>query len=157
MYAYHEAVVEANDDGVGDGDGGELEVAEVPREGLRDDVHAVGDDAAEDGRRHDDPQLPRLLPHPPPEIAGARRRHLPLLLPHVRVQQRHPGRVLLVPSLLVRGHRIDRIKALPLSLCVSPGDGRGEASSAKFGVQMFVGGGGTPVCRPGFLSLRIGP
>ena len=47
MYAYHEAVVEADDDGVGDGDGGELEVAEVPGEGLRDDVHAVGSDAAE--------------------------------------------------------------------------------------------------------------
>jgi len=96
--AYHEAEVEADDDGVGDGDGGELEVAEVSREGLRDDVHAVGDDAAEDGRRHDVPQLPRLLPHPRPELlrlAGlaaaaaalvAFSHHLPLLL-HAGVQQ----------------------------------------------------------------------
>jgi hypothetical protein len=62
----------------------------VAGEGLRDDVHAVGDDAAEDGRRHDVPQLPRLLPHP--------RREVLLLLAAlaaaaVRVQQRHPARV----------------------------------------------------------------
>ena len=91
MYAYHEAVVEADDDGVGDGDGGELEVAEVPGEGLRDDVHAVGGDAAEDGRPHDLPQLPRLRPHAAAQPAATIRRRLPLLLGHVGVQQRHPG------------------------------------------------------------------
>ena len=63
---YHEAVVEADDDGVCEGDGGELEVAEVAGEGLHDDVEAVGGGAGEDGRPHDHPELPRLLEHPPP-------------------------------------------------------------------------------------------
>jgi hypothetical protein len=82
----------------------------VAGEGLRDDVHAVGDDAAEDGRRHDHPQLPGLLPYPWPELAvlalaGGRRRHhhLPLLL-HVAVQQRHAALLVVRPR--VRGHRI---------------------------------------------------
>jgi hypothetical protein len=35
---YQESEVEAGDDGGGDGEGGELEVAEVADEGLRDDV-----------------------------------------------------------------------------------------------------------------------
>ena len=39
---HHEAVVEAGEDGAGEGDGGELEVAEVAGEGLHDDVEAVG-------------------------------------------------------------------------------------------------------------------
>jgi hypothetical protein len=39
---HHEAVVEAGEDGAGagEGDGGELEVAEVAGEGLHDDVEA---------------------------------------------------------------------------------------------------------------------
>ena len=98
---YHEAVVEADDDGVCEGDGGELEVAEVAGEGLRDDDHAVGGDAAEDGRPDDHPQLPRLRPHAAAQPAATiHRRRLPLLLGHVGVQQRHPGSaaLLLLPT-----------------------------------------------------------
>lgn len=38
---YEEAEIEADDDGVGDRDGGELDIAEVAGEGLGDDVHGV--------------------------------------------------------------------------------------------------------------------
>ena len=63
---HHEAVVEAGEDGAGEGDGGELEVAEVAGEGLHDDVEAVGGGAGEDGRPHHHPKLLRLLEYPPP-------------------------------------------------------------------------------------------
>jgi len=148
--AYHEAEAEADDDGVGDGDGGELEVAEVAGEGLRDDVHAVGDDAAEDGRRHDVPQLPRLLPHPRRELLlllliiaalGAADHHLPLLLLHAGVQQRHPARrLLLVGSLRRAGHRCRRrvrwscgtsTKGAPCCLIGFPGPAAGGPSISR--------------------------
>ena len=54
-YTYEEAEVEANDDGVGDGDGSELNFAEVAGEGLGDDVHGEGGHAAEDGGAHNMP------------------------------------------------------------------------------------------------------
>lgn len=99
--SYHEAEAEADDDGVGDGDGGELQVAEVAGEGLRDDVHAEGDDAAEHGRRHDHPQLLGLLPHPPPELVGFLAvDHLPVILlgAAVPVQEADPAGLLVAPS-----------------------------------------------------------
>lgn len=52
---YQETEIEADDDGVGDGYGSELDVAEVAGEGLCDDVHGEGGDAAEDGGAHDQP------------------------------------------------------------------------------------------------------
>ena len=52
---YQEAKIETDDDGVGDGDGGELNLAEVAGEGLRDDVHRERGDAAEDRRPHNHP------------------------------------------------------------------------------------------------------
>ncbi|KAL8226330.1 hypothetical protein R6Q57_016162 [Mikania cordata] len=52
------AEVEADDDAGGDGDGGELHVAEVTGEGLGDDVHREGGDTAEDGGAH---YVPKLL------------------------------------------------------------------------------------------------
>jgi hypothetical protein len=82
---HHEAVVDSDDEGVGEGDCRELEVTEVAGgdEGLRDDVHAVGGDAAENGRLHDSPQLlrlcPRLLANLLPPAATS-------TLPHVAVE-----------------------------------------------------------------------
>ena len=74
--AYQEAEVEAGDDGGGDGEGGELEVAEVADEGLRDDVHPVERDPLEDGRADDVPELLRLHPplhrRPPRRLGGGR-------------------------------------------------------------------------------------
>lgn len=54
-YTYEETKIEANDDSVGDGNGGELNFTEVTGEGLSDDVHGEGGDAAEDGGAHDEP------------------------------------------------------------------------------------------------------
>lgn len=55
LFNYQEAESEADDDGVGNGDGSEFNVSKVPGKGLGDDVHAVGSDAAEDGGTHDVP------------------------------------------------------------------------------------------------------
>ena len=57
IYNYQKTEVEADDDVIGDGDGGELEVSEVAGEGLGDDKHGVGGDSAEDGWAHYVPQL----------------------------------------------------------------------------------------------------
>lgn len=50
IYIYQEAEIEADNDSVGYGDGGELDVAEVAGKGLCDNVHGEGSDTAEDGR-----------------------------------------------------------------------------------------------------------
>jgi hypothetical protein len=93
---YQEAEVEAGYDDGGDGEGGELEVADVADEGLRDDVDPVQRDPLEDGRTHDAPQLLRL--HPPrqqrrlPRAPPLRRRRP--LLAAAGLQQRRPRRLL---------------------------------------------------------------
>lgn len=61
-WPYQEAEVESDDDGVGDGEGGEFDRPEVASKGLRDDVHRVGGDPAEDRWPHDLPELLRLDP-----------------------------------------------------------------------------------------------
>lgn len=103
---HQEAIVEAGQDGEGEGDGRELEVAEVSGEGLHDDVEAVGGGAGEDGRTHDLPQLLRLLPHPPPPWIAAADLSLLLLPPCssssvARQQRRGAVRLLVMPSSLV--------------------------------------------------------
>ena len=79
LAAYQESEVEPGDHGGGDGEGGELEVAEVADEGLRDDVDPVQRDPLEDGRPHDAPQLLRLRPplrrRPPRAPIGRRCDH----------------------------------------------------------------------------------
>lgn len=47
--AYQEAEIEANDDGVRYRNGGEFHITQVTGEGLGDDVHVEGGEAAEDG------------------------------------------------------------------------------------------------------------
>ena len=96
---YQESEVEAGDDGGGDGEGGELEVAEVADEGLRDDVDREQRDPLEDGRRHDAPQLLRLhrplrrrQPRAPRLGVGGPRR----LAARLRLQQRRRPRRLLL-------------------------------------------------------------
>lgn len=69
MSKYQEAEVEADDDVIGDGDGGELEVAEVAGEGLGDDEHGIGGDAAEDGGAHYVPELLGFDPHPSRQLS----------------------------------------------------------------------------------------
>lgn len=44
---YKEAKIEANDDGIGDGNGSELNVTKVTGKGLSNDVHGERCDAAE--------------------------------------------------------------------------------------------------------------
>lgn len=67
LRTYHESEIESDDDCVGDGHGGELEVPEVAGEGLGDDVHAVDHHSAERGWADDPPQLLRLDPDPRPQ------------------------------------------------------------------------------------------
>lgn len=52
LITYQEAKIEADDDGVGNGDGSEFDLTEVAGEGLSYDIHGVGGDAAEDGGAH---------------------------------------------------------------------------------------------------------
>lgn len=52
---YQEAEVEADDDSVGNRNRSKLDFTEVAGEGLGDDVHRVGSDAAEDGGTDDVP------------------------------------------------------------------------------------------------------
>nr|GMD96508.1 hypothetical protein DY000_00015351 [Ipomoea batatas] len=61
---YKEAEIEADDDGVRNGDGGELHLAQMPGEGLGHDVHGERRHAAEDGGAHYVPQLFRFDPDP---------------------------------------------------------------------------------------------
>nr|GME00366.1 hypothetical protein Iba_chr15fCG4700 [Ipomoea batatas] len=61
---YKEAEIEADDDGVRNGDGGELHLAQMPGEGLGHDVHGKRRHAAEDGGAHYVPQLFRFDPNP---------------------------------------------------------------------------------------------
>lgn len=63
MRAYLEAKAKSGNDGVGDGVGCELAVAEVAGEGLADHVHAVEHHAHEHGRADDLPKLLGLLPY----------------------------------------------------------------------------------------------
>lgn len=88
-YAYQESEVESSDDGGGDGEGGELEVADVADEGLRDDVDPVERHPLEDGRPHDPPQ--QLALRPP-----LRRHRRPSARP-LRLQQRRRRLLLPVP------------------------------------------------------------
>lgn len=52
LITYQEAKIEADDDGVGNGDGSEFDLTEVAGEGLSYDIHGVGGDAAENGGAH---------------------------------------------------------------------------------------------------------
>lgn len=49
-WRYHEPEGDGDDDGVDDGDGGEVEATEVAGEGLGDDGDGEQGNAAEDGR-----------------------------------------------------------------------------------------------------------
>lgn len=57
---YQEAEGDADDDGGDDGDGSEVEVAEVAGEGLGDDGEGEQGDSSEDGGARDVPCLLRL-------------------------------------------------------------------------------------------------
>lgn len=57
---YQEAEGDADDDGGDDGDGGEVEVAEVAGKGLGDDGEGEQGDSSEDGGARDVPCLLRL-------------------------------------------------------------------------------------------------
>lgn len=52
---YEEAEIEADDDGVRYRNGGEFDVTQVAGEGLCDNVHVEGGEAAEDGGPHNYP------------------------------------------------------------------------------------------------------
>lgn len=77
---YQHGKVEAVYHGVGDGEGGEVEVAEVAGEGLADEVHGGEHQVHEDGRADDAPQLLGLLPHLLRQQASLELASFPLLL-----------------------------------------------------------------------------
>lgn len=60
---YKETKAETGDDGGGDGEGGELEVTDVPGKGLADHGHAIERQPRERGRAGDHPQLLGLSPY----------------------------------------------------------------------------------------------
>ena len=66
--AYHDAEGEASDDGVFDGDGGEIECADMAREDLSDGAERVLAYGGEDGGAGEVPELFRFSKEPSVEI-----------------------------------------------------------------------------------------
>lgn len=62
IYTYQDTVGEALDDVLDDGDGGELDLADVAHEADGDEADGELEDGRQDGRERDVPQQLRLLP-----------------------------------------------------------------------------------------------
>lgn len=55
MKSYKKAEIKTNDDSISNGNGGKLDVTKVTSEGLSNDVHGEGSDAAENRGTHNKP------------------------------------------------------------------------------------------------------